>query len=167
MKTEAQRYQEIDQSMREAIRFVQVEVQRVLDETDPGVYVCKLVSAGRRYEDQLEIWKAGRSQDANGTWFVVDESKVKTRAKPGHSAHNVTKADGVTLNSFAADLAILWKESGKYISDKHIAWSLIPAMAYRAPVELVGGAFFSDLRDWGHLELSGWKDLTINGRLRG
>lgn len=161
MIPEAQRYQQLFADLRPAIKFVQVEVQRALDETDPGLYVCTLVSAFRTFDEQRVNYAKGRVQLDTGAWRTVDPKLIVTQSLPGQSAHNVVANDGSPC-SLAGDLAILVKATGHYLPDKHLAWALIPACAHRAPIELEAGAFWGD---WPHIQLAGWKKRAPLGRL--
>ncbi len=106
--------------------------------------------------EQLKIFQEGRSM-INGNWVVVDQTKVKTKAMPGKSAHNViTKGDGKPA-AMAIDL--MYVQMGKIVwIEQESFWMPIYDLAWKCGLDPLGDTIGASLPgDWGHFEEPAWK----------
>lgn len=79
-----------------------------------------VTSTLRDAASQWQLYSQGRKLESNGTWVVVDKSKIVTNAKPGQSWHNwrcaydvVPLVNGKPVWGTTGDDLVLWNTVGK------------------------------------------------------
>jgi peptidoglycan L-alanyl-D-glutamate endopeptidase CwlK len=124
--------------------FIALKLEDILDAIQaklPEGYTCKMISAQRTPEDQFKLFKKGRAFQ-NGTWVIVDRSKVVTH-KDGFSSlsrHNY-------LPSTAIDIGIF--RNNEYQSKP----ALYQAVGEAKKLGLDWGGDWTSFRDTPHLEI--------------
>lgn len=89
-----------------------------------------IAEAFRSPAQQLNFWKIGRKQLANGAWIIVDAKAVVTRAPPGSSWHEFGLAldscfagpDAWLEHSRKHDFDRLWDAYGKQVEAHGLRW---------------------------------------------
>lgn len=117
-----------------------------------------IVWGHRSYEHQLSIYQQGRTYNReSGVWEVTDERAVKTKAKPGLSAHNIVTLDGqpasmaVDVIPFNADGSLDWNVS-------MVFWNRLYVIAHKLGLDPLGDQVGAYLKgDLGHFQEPGWE----------
>lgn len=98
------------------------------------------------YQNQLELYRSGRTRGPSGKWYVSNSRKVVTNALPGHSFHNF----GLAIDScFMGDDPYLEKLPLKEAED---IWNELGVMVRGAGMEW-GGDWKGDIVDRPHCQL--------------
>lgn len=103
------------------------------------------ISGTRLWEEQQALYAKGRVRQADGTWTIVDASKVVTKARPGSSLHNYGLAADCCRDK-DADRAGL--QPGWAPSD----YAVLAEEATRLGLD--AGANWVTFRDYPHLQLN-------------
>jgi hypothetical protein len=106
------------------------------------------ISGFRSPAEQIANYAKGRKQNLDGSWSIVDDHQVVTRALPKDAPH---------CRRAAYDVAPV---------DQHerIDWNrldLFQAVASHAPPGLIWGGSWPKLKDLDHFELPGWRFLPL------
>ena len=103
----------------------------------------------RSTEEQLELFKKGRTLNSDGTWTVSDKSKI------------VTNVDGIKvlgahnyLPSRAIDVAVVDNQTGKTLWEESYYHCLLEISK---GVGLVSGGGWKSIKDWPHIEVPNYK----------
>ncbi len=131
--------QDVVKELRDAYLALRAEYQ----EQNPGRSLA-VTCTYRSPEEQMEAFRQGRGQDADGVWRVQDMSKVVTQlsGEPGHeSLHNLKPCRAI-------DVAVC-------IGGK-ITWDIreyAPLGALAAKHGIEWGGNWTHLKDYPHLQL--------------
>lgn len=144
----------MEPSIEDAVRPIRdnwLVIKNAFFQSNPGQYLI-LTFVHRPPELQLELFKKGREQDAQGNWVVVDKSQVVTNCD-GYkvlSAHNY-------FPSRAIDIAVVDNKSGAIIWEESYYQCLLEIAT---GVGLVSGAGWKSLKDSDHIEIKDYKNYA-------
>ena len=103
----------------------------------------------RSPEEQLALFKKGRTLNSDGTWTVSDKSQI------------VTNVDGLKVlgahnykPSRAIDVAVVDNQTGKVIWDEKFYHCLLEIAK---GVGLESGGGWKSIKDWPHIEVPNYK----------
>lgn len=139
--------------------FLQPCVTRFIERVKNELGVSLLVTNGfRSMDDQRLIYQQGRTfNPATQEWEVTDEAQVKTKAKPGQSAHNVVDARDIPA-ALAVDVIPLNPDGTINWTPSEALWTAIYKIAWECGLDPLGdavGAYYK--ADKGHFEEPQWK----------
>jgi len=122
-----------------------------------------VVHTWRSMASQLALYAEGRQYDrASGEWVVVQPSAVRTKAKPGTSAHNVITRLGDRA-ALALDVIPLDDEGQPNWTIPDRFWDDLYDLAWRVGLDPLGDPIGSYLAgDKGHFEEPAWS-LKLDG----
>jgi len=104
----------------------------------------------RSWNDQLALWLKGRDIHGN----ITDQSKIVTKAQPGHSYHNFGLAvDVAPFNDNTPDWDL-----------NHPVWKRIVAVG--ESLGLTSGSEWRTFPDWPHFQLTGKLPVSPNDEVR-
>ena len=153
-------------AFRDLATSVVLTIDRLVAESGLPIH-AKVMTIDRSHDRQWGLYRKGRiaiTRQGDIEWVIVDKKKIVTNATPAKSPHCIRNKDG-TPASCAVDVALL-DEDGRYLPDEHPAWAFIPAACAIVDAEqLAAGGMWKGLRDWVHVELAGWRELTEGGVL--
>jgi len=124
------------------------EIRQTYAKLNPGKYLV-LSCVHRSPEEQLELFKQGRTLGADGKWYIQDKAKI------------VTNVDGTTIlgahnykPSRAIDVAVVDNQTGKYLWEEKYYYSLLEIAK---GVGLESGGGWKSLKDWPHIQVPNYK----------
>lgn len=116
---------------------------------NPGKYLV-ITCVHRSPDEQLELFKKGRTLGADGKWYVQDKAKI------------VTNVDGISVlgahnykPSRAIDVAVVDNQTGKYLWEEKHYHSLLEIAK---GVGLESGGGWKSLKDWPHIQVLDYKN---------
>lgn len=114
----------------------------------PGKYLV-ITCAHRSPEEQLELFKKGRTKGSDGKWYVQDKAAIVTNVD-GYSilgAHNYRSARAI-------DVAVVDRSTGKYLWDEKY---YLPLVQIVKGVGLESGGSWKSLKDYPHIQVLNYK----------
>lgn len=125
------------------------EIKNEFFRRSPGTYLV-LTCVHRTPEEQMELYKKGRTMAVDGSWVAQDKSQIVTNVD-GHKvlgAHNYKP-------SRAIDVAVVDNQTGKTLwAEEHYHCLLEVAKA----VGLEDGGGWKSIKDWPHLQIPDYKN---------
>lgn len=119
--------------------------------SNPGKYLV-LSCVYRSPDEQLELFKQGRTLGTDGKWYIQDKAKI------------VTNVDGTTVvgahnykPSRAIDVAVVDNQTGKYLWEEKYYYCLLE-IAKGLGLESGGG--WKSIKDWPHIQVPNYKTYT-------
>ena len=114
----------------------------------PG-FTLQLTCVYRSPEEQLELFKKGRTLGSDGKWYVLDKNKIVTNADGKTlSPHNYRPARGI-------DVVVIDK------STRQQTWNekqYQPLIAIAANHDLESGGTWKTIKDWPHIQVKDYKN---------
>jgi hypothetical protein len=109
---------------------------------------------------QLAIYAEGRQFDATtNTWTEVNPHAIRTKAKPGTSAHNVITRTG-GMAALALDVIPLNDDGQPLWTIDDLFWQSLYELAWDCGLDPLGDPILAG--DKGHFEEPGWR-LKLDG----
>ena len=139
--------------------FLQPCVKGFIEQVTVRLGIILLVTNGfRSADEQRLIYQQGRTfNPCSQEWEITDEAAVKTKAKPGQSAHNVVDGRDVPA-SLAVDVIPLHTDGTINWTPTDEVWKAIYAIAWEFGLDPLGdktGAYYA--MDKGHFEEPNWR----------
>lgn len=124
------------------------EIKNAFIQRNPGKYL-QLTCVHRPPSEQLDLFKKGRIQGADGKWYIQDKGKIVTNCDGYEvlSAHNYRP-------SRAVDVAVVNNQTGEYLWEEKHYLSLIEIAARYG---LESGGSWKTLKDWPHIQVKNYK----------
>lgn len=122
-----------------------------------------VVHGWRSLRAQWALYQLGRRYDPEtGDWFIKDAAALRTKAKPGTSAHNVITRDGQPA-ALALDVIPLDGQGRPDWETPDLVWDDLYELAWRVGLDPLGDPIGAQLVwDKGHFEEPAWK-LKLEG----
>lgn len=119
----------------------------------PGKYLV-LTCVYRSPDEQLALFKQGRTLDSSGNWTIVDKSKVVTNVDGTKilGAHNYKP-------SRAIDVMVVDNQTGKPVWEES-SYHCLLEIAKGVGLESGGG--WKSIKDWPHIEVPDYKNYKEN-----
>lgn len=143
-----------DREVKYAHPFIAMQLDSILQSIKdklPQDYKCKLISAYRKSEDQLNLYKIGR-EFRNGAWRITDRNKVVTY-KDGY----VNKSRHNYLPCTAIDIGI-FDTNNKYVTEARLYNHVKEGKNFG----LEWGGDWTNFKDSPHLEIPSSKFFQRN-----
>lgn len=122
-----------------------------------------IVYGWRSMQSQMLIYAEGRTFDrASGEWTVTDPRAIRTKAKPGTSAHNVIARDGQPA-AVGIDIIPMDVNGSPEWGIGDAFWDDLYDLAWTVGLDPLGDPIGSYLAgDKGHFQEPGW-ELKLDG----
>lgn len=125
------------------------EIKNAFIQSNPGKYLV-LSCVYRSPDEQMELFKKGRTLGTDGKWYIQDKAKI------------VTNVDGTTVlgahnykPSRAIDVAVVDNQTGKYLWEEGHYHSLL---GIAKAVGLESGGGWKSIKDWPHIQVPDYKN---------